>query len=287
MGVDARLAPLPQRGEGALRLTGDPQRAELGKVNFAEPDVGPRVEPGADRQRAGVGEQPLGVGAPRRQSGLLGGGQHLLARLQVTLGVAAIDVAQVERDQTSGRVQHVHRGRASLIGHPDVVGEHPYQPVAVGEAEHPPGMGGRADASSGQPVIRDTDRQLLRRQHLPPAGERPLGGVGAARGEGVAEVGIGTQQHDEVVGVPRHQFGGQHRFAALPRQVDRRGQPAQRGPARPGGGVHHHPRQPRIAQFTTPHRFGCRAGLASGRERGSSPLTITPRSPPGPIAAPW
>ena len=105
------LAAGPQHLRGAhppLGRRGDD--VELGIADAADAEVVADVDRALLGQPGGALEQPQG-GVAVGTDEVLGDLGHLLARLQVALGGAPVDVPHVERDQPAGRVQHVG-GRA-------------------------------------------------------------------------------------------------------------------------------------------------------------------------------
>ena len=126
---------------------------ELREVHLPQPEVGARVERAPVGDRAGLGEQLAGGGSgvgrqPRDPADLLGDLLHLLAGLEEPLGVAAVEVAPVERDQAPGGVEHVDGDRVAAVGVAHRVGEYGGQPGLPGDAGHPGGVRGGA----GPPV---------------------------------------------------------------------------------------------------------------------------------------
>ena len=263
--ADARLAAGPQHPVGGPVAGPAPaaggHHLELGEVHLPQAEVVARVERTPVGDGAGAGEQVPGVGvAARPEAGepadLLGHLRHLLAGLEEALGVAPVDVAQVERDQAPGGVEHVDRGGVGPVGVADRVAEHHAQPGRPGEAGHPGGVRGGAGPGPGQPVGDQLDEEVGAVHHLQPGPERGPGEVLAAQRRGPADLRGRPQHHQHVVS--RDVLGDQvqraHRVAALPGQVGRGDQPADRGPAPLAGGQEGHPGQRPVAERTAPHR---------------------------------
>ena len=82
----------------------------------------------ASSRRAACSPSPAGP------ADLLGDLGHLLAGLEETLGVAAVEVAQVERHQPPGRVEHVEHGGVGRVGVAHRVGEHGVEPPPAASA---------------------------------------------------------------------------------------------------------------------------------------------------------
>src|SRR5688572_9291103 len=82
---------------------------ELGEVDLPQAEIGPRVQCAAVTHDPGAGEQVAGVAVTETgmAADLLGHLVHLLARLEVALGIAPVDVAQVERNQSTGGIEDV------------------------------------------------------------------------------------------------------------------------------------------------------------------------------------
>ena len=120
------LAALPQGPHRLDRGIADAEHRELRQVDLTESDVGPGVERAGLREAAGLAEKLLGApgAAPGTVGDPFGHLEHRLARFEVSLGVAAVDVAQVEGDEPACRVEHIGRHRLDPLGHADGVGEH-------------------------------------------------------------------------------------------------------------------------------------------------------------------
>ncbi len=183
----------------------------------------------ASSRRAARSSEPSGRGD------LLGHLVHLLAGLEVALGVDPVDVPDVERDQPAGGVEHVGGRGVGPVGVAHRVGEHRGEPLldARGRASGRPAAGRRG------PRWRDhLEQQVGGVDHLPPAGQDGAGQVGAADGERPADLGAGAEQHQQAAtgggrgpDVLGDQVDGAHRLPALAAQVGGRHQPAQRRPA--------------------------------------------------------
>ena len=194
-----RLATLPQRADRLDLAAAHPQHVELGKVDLAEADVGARVERTLQAQVAGLAQQPVGAtGAPARPCGdPLGHLAHRLGALEVALGVAAVDVAHVERYEPARGVEHVDRHRLSPLGHPYRVGEHrrhrrgrrparPCVPPAAPSRHHHRPRRGR---SARSPARREAARRATgraRRPRRPPA-RQPRRGRASSRRRAVRQ----------------------------------------------------------------------------------------------------
>ncbi len=237
---------------------------ELGKVHLAETEVGAWVEGAAVRDHPGVREQPsrlpLAVTKAREPADLLGHLRHLLAGLQEPLGVAPIDMTDVERDQAPGGVEHVDGGCVGTVGVADGVAEHRPQPRRPGEAGHPGGVRRRPRAGPGQPVGDQLDEQVGTVGDRQPRRERGMREIVAAQRHGAAELGAGTEHHhhvsrgDLVEDVLGDQVEGAHRPSPLAGQVGGRDQPADRGPAAPAAGQERRPGQLVVAERPAAHR---------------------------------
>ena len=112
---------------------------ELGQVDLAEADVGVRVEPAADRQVARRPEEPGRPPSPRDAADLFGDADHLLATLEVALGVTPVDVAGVEGHEPAGGVQDVGDRGVRAARHAHRVREDAGDAVGVRERQHAAG----------------------------------------------------------------------------------------------------------------------------------------------------
>ncbi|CAM5452453.1 hypothetical protein SFUMM280S_04928 [Streptomyces fumanus] len=131
-----------------------------------------------------------------------------------------------ERDQAAGGVQHVGDRALAGVGVPDGVGQHRPDALLGGEAHGTGGQPQGAGAGAG-PAVPDGLQPQGVAVHLPPGREEPRRAVGAAGGEGAADLGVGAEQHGQAVGVvvgPGQQGG-----AGV--AVGGGDQPAQVGPA--------------------------------------------------------
>ena len=186
------LAPGPQhlrRAHPPLGRRGDD--VELGIADAADAEVLPDVDRALLGQPGGALEQPQGgvaVGADE----VLGDVGHLLARLQVALGGAPVDVPRVERDQPAGGVQHVGGRGVEGVDVADGVAEHHRHALLGGEPEHrlrprtgrPARGGGRPRAPAGRdrtPPARCRDGRRRGRRGRRPAPGPPGSRARAAR----------------------------------------------------------------------------------------------------------
>ena len=192
----------------------------------------------------------LRVGPSGEPGHLLSQRQHLLAGLQVALGVAAVDVVRSQRHEPAGGVQHVEGGAEVLAGHAHLVGEHADEAVVVGEGKHPSGVHCRPHSCAGELVVGHSQHQLVGLHDLEPAPEHLLGDVGPAGSQREAQLGIGAKHHQQVAAVGADETRGADGLPTLAGSVDGCGQPAQRGPAGTRGRERHHPRQARVTQLT-------------------------------------
>ena len=106
---------------------------ELREVHFADAEVLAGVQDALVGDLAGLGQElggcSIGVAEPGVAADLLGDLVHLLAGLQETLGVAAVEMAQVHRHQSAGRIEYVGRRGVEPVGEADRVGEHHRDPA--------------------------------------------------------------------------------------------------------------------------------------------------------------
>ena len=220
-------------------------------MHLAHPEVGPRVDGAPVGDPAGGGEQPPGGPRvePRGGGDLLGHRVHLLAGLEVALGVDPVEVPGVQRHQPAGRVEHVDGRRVGPVGVADRVGEHRGQLLLDGQAEHPGGPRLVVRAA----VRDDLEQQVGAVDDLAPAGQHRPGQVRTAGGERPAHLRAGTEQHQQAAArigrgpdVLGDQVEGAHRLPALAAQVGGRHQPAQRRPAGLVAGQQGDPRVPRV-----------------------------------------
>ena len=258
-------------------------------MHLAHAEVGPRVDRAPVGDPPGRGEQPPGRPPvqPRGGGDLLGDRRHLLAGLEVALGVDPVEVAGVQRHQPAGRVEHVDGRGVGAVGVAHRVGEHRGEPLLDGQPEHPGGPG----LVVGTAVRDHLEHQVGRLDHLLPAGQHRPGQVRPAGGEGPADLGPGTEQHQQAAAgrgrgpdVLGHQVQGAHRLPALAAQVGGRHQPAQRRPAGLVPGQQGDPRVPRVDGGAAPRRVGPagRDWSAGWTIRGgeSSPVGSRARSTP-------
>ncbi len=140
-------------------LGGGAQGLEFRQVDLTQTQVASGVQPAAQRQHPGVGQQSLGTSLPTpgEPGHVFGQLQHLLATLEVCLGIAPVHSAGVQRDEPPGGVQHVEGDCLATFDHPDLVGEHTGQAVLVGDGEHPGGLVGAADPVTAGLVVGDGD----------------------------------------------------------------------------------------------------------------------------------
>ena len=164
---------------------------ELREVHLAQAEVAARVEGAPVGDRAGVGEQPLrlalGLAEPGEPGDLLGDLGHLLAGLEVALGVAAVDVPPVQRHQPAGRVEDVDGGRVAAVGVAHRVAQHRPDPGPARQPGHPGGVRGGArppgaavGAAAREPVGDQLGQQVGARHELAPRGQRGQAEVVAA-----------------------------------------------------------------------------------------------------------
>ena len=220
-------------------LGGGGDHVELGIADAADAEVVADVDRALLGQPGGALEQPQG-GVAVGTDELLGHRGHLLARLQVALGGAPVDVPRVERDQPAGRVQHVGGRRVQGVDVPDGVAQHDRQPGLLGEPQHRLRPGPVAPAA----VVHDLEHQPTRPERRPPGVEVGDGVVGPPGEQRPADRGVGAEQRDQ----PRGVLGGHrqraHRLPPRPAQVGGAGEPAQRPPASAVPGEEGDPRQP-------------------------------------------
>ena len=257
-------------------------KGELREVHLAQPEVLARVEHAPVGDRAGVREQPgavvvaveAGVAAD-----LLGDLVHLLAGLEEPFGVAAVEMADVERDQPAGGVEDVDGGGVGPVGVADRVGQHHREPGCPAQPGHPGGVGGRAGTAAGDPVGDRLDQEVVRADRRAPAVEhRPAEVVATQRGR-PAELGGGTEQHQDVLAgdVLGDQVERADRVAALAGEVGRGDQPAQRRPAAATAGQERDPGQPGVTEGAAADRSPSTTGGcgASAFERLDGPRSGT------------
>ena len=105
-----------------------------------------------------------------------------LPRQQGGLGVAPVDVAQVERDQPAGRVEDVGGRGVGAVGVAHDVGEHGAGALLGGEPEQP---GGASDVARAA-VADDLDDDAVTAEDVAPAGQVGPREVVASGGDGPA-----------------------------------------------------------------------------------------------------
>ena len=110
---------------------------------------------------------PLPPPGPVRD--LVGEQGHLLAGLQISLRVAAVDVSPVECDQPTRGVEHVQSGRQPAVGHPDLVGENGGGAAPVGQREQSGGVGERSGSDAAAELVGDGDHEVLGFDQLSPS----------------------------------------------------------------------------------------------------------------------
>ncbi|MDH6192189.1 hypothetical protein M2168_005221 [Streptomyces sp. CZ24] len=108
--------------------------------------------------------------------------------------------ARVDRDQPAGGVQDVGGRAGAGVGVADGVGEDGGDALVGGEADGAGGEAERAGAGAAQPVVDGLQAERVA-VHLAPGGEEPRGPVGAAGGEGAADVGGGAEQDGDALAV--------------------------------------------------------------------------------------
>ncbi|EON23357.1 DNA polymerase III subunit alpha [Nocardioides sp. CF8] len=216
-------------------------------MHLADAQVGARVEGAAVGHGPGVGQQltsrRLGVvGEAGQPADLLGHLLHLLAGLQEALGVAAIDMASVQGDESSRRVEHVDGRGVEAVGVAHRVGQHRAQPGLSGDPGHPGGVGGAV----GKAVRDQLDDQVVAGHDGLPRRQRRQREVVAPAPRRHARLGGGAEQHHHVAAheVGRQRLQGRHRPASLTGEVGGRDHPADRRPARLAGRQERHPGQP-------------------------------------------
>ena len=255
-GRSGRRPPASQRGRGAPSASAaaasrrSPRRtSSSGKWTSPRPRSarGSRAHrsataPGARRAAGG----PVVASRPARPADLLGDLGHLLAGLEVALGVDPVDVAQVEGDQPAGRVEHVDGRGVAAVGVADGVGEHRGEPASAGEPEHPGGgavvRGTRpCEPGPGRPRWETTSTRSRSGPSVAPGAEgararSSAGGAGEAPGRPRRPGPSSTSRSPPAARPGRARRPGRGCAtgrAALAAQVGRRDQPAQRRPAGP------------------------------------------------------
>ncbi|CAM5391507.1 hypothetical protein SVIOM342S_10257 [Streptomyces violaceorubidus] len=221
----ARRRPGGERPLGGAPAGTDQVR--FGEVDGAHAEVVLGVDQALGGRGPGLLQQTVGGVAPETR-GLddpLGGVPHGTGVLEPGLtGVQFL--AGADRDQAAGGVQDVGDLALAGVGVADGVGEHRPDALLGGEAH---GAGGQPQGAGAGALAAVPDG--LQAQgvavDLPPGGEEPGRAVGAARGEGAADVGVGAEQDGQPVGVV---VGPGQQRAALGR-VGGGDQAAQVGPA--------------------------------------------------------
>ena len=300
-GVAARergLAPVAQHDRAGSAAAVDDR--ELGQVDRSEAEVASGVEDAVGGSGPGVVEQPagtpaLGVAGPSRQPGDLGrDGRHRRPRFEVALGVDPVDVAQVEGHEAARGVEEVGGGRTRRVGVADRVGEHRRDPHLAGEAEQPGRERAGTEARPRAAVGDHLDAEELGVDDLPPPVERGPGQVGATPRQGSADLGVGTEQDEQLTGcgMVGHERPAAHRTAALARgggsaEMGRRHQVVERRPAGSGrrpSGDRREPTGPRqhggawVAQVDLGPT--ARRGAGGARHAQSGALQPAGRGPP-------
>jgi hypothetical protein len=184
-GVQSGLAAGAERGE---RVADAAEHGELGQVDLAQADVGMRVEAAPQGQRTGVAQQPGRVAASGEPGHVCGARRHLGPGGEVALGVAAVDVAGIQRHQPAGGVQHVGDRRIRFAGHAHRVGEDAGKAVRVGEGEHATGQPRRPRTGPGEPVVGDADDELVGVDAFAPGRQHPRCAGLVAGGDRLAQV---------------------------------------------------------------------------------------------------
>ena len=228
---------------------------------------------GAGNQRALLGDESgtdeqVRTGAPAStdQPGqLVSDLGHLLPRLQVALGVVAVDVPGIEDDEPPGGVEDIGHRCVRPVDVPDGIGEHRRHPLLGGEGEQP----GRTMSGTGAPVVDDLDEQVVGADRVPPAVQVPACEIRSAGGQCAADVGVGSEQHEQPSGMRGDQVDAAHRPATLAGKMSGTDESAQRAPTLDVPSQHRDPRVPRVD-----------VGPAAGRHPAHPPATSRPVRPP-------
>ena len=271
----------------------EPVAGELREVHLAEPEVLARVEHAPVGDRAGVGEQlgaSLGLAEAGVAADLLGDLVHLLAGLQEPLGVAAVEVADVERHQPAGGVEHVDGGGVEPGRRSGPRWTAPPRARTPGRASPAirAACGDEPGPDAGDPVGDHLDQEVVRDRPPRASGRAP---PGRGRRDAAWPPGPARRRDRAAPGRPAGDVLGDQveradRGAALAGEVGRRDQPAHRRPAAAAAGQEGDPGQPGVAEGAA--RTGCdrqcecvsTARCAALDHRSSTTVGATARSTP-------
>ncbi len=241
--TDPGLAPLAQQqvgGPGPVAPLAPGREPQLGQVDRAQAEVVARVEGAPVGERPCRRQQPVALAVGVAESGLaadvLGELGHLLAGLHEALGVAAVEVALVERHQPACGVEDVDGGGVAALRVAHRVGEHRPEPGLPGQREGAGGVHGRARAPHAvlgrEPVADHLEQEVLGGEQVAPRRQRGQRQVVAAAGDRLPHRRVRPEQHHHVTPgqVGGEQVGARQRSAPLTGEVDRGDQPADRGP---------------------------------------------------------
>jgi hypothetical protein len=185
-------------------------------VDLADSEVGARVDGTSVGKVSRGGKELTAVVIADSTGDLVGKVGHLLAGLQIGLGIDPVDVPGIESDEAAGRVEDVDDGRNTAIGVPHRIGEDGGQPLVPGEASKARRLG----ECTGATGVHQLDNEIVGRHDRAPVREVQVGEVGSTSGEGTSDVGVRAKEYD---GISWHvlgeQLGCRHWFAALPREM--------------------------------------------------------------------
>jgi hypothetical protein len=264
--TEACLAAFAQHPAGLARFQHDigirtRVGQELREVHLADAEIAPRVEHAPLGQPPGRGEQVArGIAAETGAAhDVVGDEVHLLAALEIGLGVDPVDVPRVERDQPARGVENVERRTVAAVSAANGVGEDDRDIEVTRERQQSRGF---RDVT-GTAMAHDFDDDVVRLgatvdDGAPPSLQMSAGEIGATRDDCATDLGVGTEQHGESTRMRSDQVERRHRLAALPREMRRTHQPAHRRPSGLVSRQHRDSRQPLIHEAAAAR--GCPAG---------------------------
>ena len=291
----------PDGGSAALRedhhrvgARCDVEDLGLGEVDGPDAEVVSSLLGALLRDERGHRDEPVGAG-PVAGGDLERGRVHRGGAREVAGVGDPVEVAGVEDDEPPGGVEEVDGAHLLGLGVAHRRGEHGGDAGGVGESEQAPRVRAGPGGAVGAPVQDDLDGETVTGQQRLPGREEVAGPVPTSDEGGTADVGVGTEEHEEAAGprilspsAPAHRASRSGVVTGMPRSprrwvsVTRRHSAAQPTP----GAVP--PARPRASTVTrgrrgstiAPPRTGVRArrGTASPSCPSASTARSTPRT---------
>ena len=242
------------------------ERLELGQPDLPQADVSDGVQPAALGQVPGGAQQRRPVRLPREAGGLVRRGPHALLRFQVSLRVAPVDGAHVQRGQPAGGVEHVRGGGLLPPRHPHRVGEHDGDREPARQPDGARGLVRRPRPAATRLMIGGGQHQPRAQLGAPPS-DGGLRQVRAVRGEGLAHLRVRAEQHHRVPSgaVPHDELERDRGIPALSGELRGGDEFTQRGPPWPRGGQDDGAREPLVAQLPAAGGGGAPVGAPAVR----------------------